>query len=164
MPPRLPASLPPQRLREMGLGTAVQVLRGSRAQKMKPWMLEMTAPDGTKLHGAGLQWTEAWWKALAGMLTGRGLLAGHTKSTPGQRAYAVVCVTEQGAAFLRASTPLVLQLSGDMLAQEREARRAAEAAAVASAAAEALLGQRNEVQAEEHRLFRALQDVRKVSC
>lgn len=29
---------------------------------MKPWMLEATAPDGTKLHGAGLARPEAWWK------------------------------------------------------------------------------------------------------
>lgn len=33
-----------------------------RAQKMKPWMLEMAAADGTKLHGAGLQYSEGWWK------------------------------------------------------------------------------------------------------
>jgi hypothetical protein len=29
---------------------------------MKPWMLEMVAPDGTRLHNAGAQYSEAWWK------------------------------------------------------------------------------------------------------
>lgn len=33
-----------------------------RSQKMRPWMLDMTAPDGTKLHGAGAHLSEAWWK------------------------------------------------------------------------------------------------------
>lgn len=200
----------------MGLGTAVQVLRGSRAQKIKPWMLDITGPSGAKLYGAGTQWGEAWWKvgeagrgiggrlggrapagrarvalvpptsstllhapasptsvlcpsssafrqALAGMLTGRGLLAGHTKATPGQRAYAVVSVTEQGAAFMRASTPLVLQLSADMLQQEREAARAATAAAAAAAAASVADAAAEAKQQEGQRLFRLLQDVRKVS-
>lgn len=97
------------------------------------------------------------------MLTGRGLIAGHTKAPPGQRAYAVVSCTEAGAAFLRSQQPLVLQLSGELLAQEKAARAAAEAAAAAAAAAAALEAQRNVVQAEEHRLFRALLDVRKAS-
>lgn len=68
----------------------------------------------------------------------------------------------QGGAFLRSRDPLVLSLSGEMAAQEREARRMAEAAAAAQAAAAALESQRSAVQAEEQRLFRALQDVRKV--
>lgn len=159
------------------------------------------------------------------MLTGRGLLATHTKAQPGQRAYQVVSVTEQvggragrcgawpgwfgsggeqlwwglvlrrclgpagahslaspasacapgfllpppaprpphqGAAFLRSSEPLVLQLSGELAAQEREAAAAAAAAAERAAAAAALEAQRDGVRAEEQRLFRALQDVRKV--
>lgn len=101
-------------------------------------------------------------QALAGMLTGRGFIAGHTKAPPGQRAYAVVSCTESGAAFLRSQQPLVLQLSGEMLQQEKAAREAAEAAAAAAAAAAALEAQRNAVQAEEQRLFRVLTDVRKV--
>ncbi|PRW18345.1 putative ATP-dependent DNA helicase [Chlorella sorokiniana] len=150
-----------QRLREMGLGAAVQVLRGSRSQKVKPWMADITGPDGTKLHGAGQQYSEGWWKALAGMLTGRGLIASITKAPPGQRAFAVVTCSDKGAAFLRSQEPLVLQLSGELAQQEKEARAAAEAAAAAQAAAAALQAQRNAVQAEEQTLFRALQDVRK---
>lgn len=86
-----------QRLREMGLGTAVQLLRGSNSKKMKPWMLEATAGDGTRLHGAASRYgkSEAWWRALAGMLVGRGLIASHTKAPPGQRAFAAVSCTEQ---------------------------------------------------------------------
>ena len=178
-----------------------------RAQKMKPWMLEMAAPDGTRLHNAGVQYSEAWWKvsewvlgeagsgkgghsghapsssarrhcagqinpaacwcappqALAGMLTGRGFLASQTRAPPGQRAYAVIICTEQGAEFLRGQQPLVLPLSGDMLAQEAAVQQAAEAAAAARLAAEALEAAKNVVQAEEQRLFKVLQDVRKVS-
>lgn len=33
---------------------------------MKPWMLEMTAHHGTKLHGAGMQFNDAWWKVREG--------------------------------------------------------------------------------------------------
>lgn len=33
---------------------------------MKPWMFDITAPDGTKLHGAGAQRSEAWWKVGGG--------------------------------------------------------------------------------------------------
>lgn len=109
---------------------------------MKPWMMDICTPDGTKLHGAGLQYSEGWWKvrvggnkgqsrmlisswvtaparmllmlwkpllingsssarhsssaqALAGMLTGRGLIASITKAPPGQRAFAVVTCTDK---------------------------------------------------------------------
>lgn len=96
------------------------------------------------------------------MLTGQGFIAGHTKAPPGQRAFVVVSCTEAGAAFLRSQQPLVLQLSGEMLQQERAACEAAAAAAAAAAATEALHAQRNAITAEEQRLFRVLQDVRKV--
>lgn len=29
---------------------------------MKPWMFDMEAADGTRLHNAGAQYSEAWWK------------------------------------------------------------------------------------------------------
>ena len=96
------------------------------------------------------------------MLTGKGFIAGHTKAPPGQRAFAVVSCTDAGAAFLRSQQPLVLQLSGEMAQQERAAREAAAAAAAAAAQAQALHAQRDAVTAEEQRLFRVLQDVRKV--
>jgi hypothetical protein len=96
------------------------------------------------------------------MLTGRGFLASQTRAPPGQRAYAVVICTEQGADFLRGQQPLVLPLSGDMLQQEAAVQQAADAAAAARLAAEALEAQKNVVQAEEQRLFKILQDVRKV--
>jgi hypothetical protein len=70
--------------------------------------------------------------------------------------------TLQGAAFLSLNDALVLPLSGEMLAHERAAREAAQAAAAAEAAARALHEQRNVVKEEEQRLFRSLQDVRKV--
>lgn len=69
----------------------------------------------------------------------------------------------QGAYFLHSDHSLVVPLSAEMLEQEKEARKAAEAAAAAAAAAAALHGQRSMVKDEEGRLFRALQDVRKVS-
>ena len=97
------------------------------------------------------------------MLTGRGFLASQTRAPPGQRAYAVVICTEQGAEFVRSQQPLVLPLSGDMLQQEAAVRQAAEAAAAARLEADALEAQKNVVQAEEQRLFKILQDVRKVS-
>jgi hypothetical protein len=33
-----------------------------RAQKLKPWMFDMAAADGTKLHGSGMQYSDGWWK------------------------------------------------------------------------------------------------------
>lgn len=89
---------------------------------MQPWMLEITAPDGARLYGAGKQFNAAWWKvgeqlaprtepgvssgtclmraalqALAGMLMGQGLLASKTVSHPGQRAFSVVFCTEKAS-------------------------------------------------------------------
>lgn len=46
----------------LSLPAAPVSLWPSRSQKMKPWMMDITAPDGTKLHGAGLQYSEGWWK------------------------------------------------------------------------------------------------------
>lgn len=43
---------------------------------MKPWMFEATVPDGTKLHGAGLQYSEGWWKVSWGTTGPSGAAAG----------------------------------------------------------------------------------------
>ena len=37
-----------------GAGKPVALLRGSRGRDMPAWLLEATAPDGTRLHGAPL--------------------------------------------------------------------------------------------------------------
>ena len=44
----------------------------SRSQKVKPWMADITAPDGTKLHGAGQQYSDGWWKVRQGGQRGAG--------------------------------------------------------------------------------------------
>ena len=69
---------------------------------MAPWMLEATAADGTRLHGAGTARSGDCWKALAGALVGQGLLAARTKAVAGGRSVPVVVATDAGAALLRA--------------------------------------------------------------
>eukprot|EP00887_Chlorella_sp_A99_P003535 scaffold7.g3535.t1 len=146
------------RLREMGLGTAIGMLRGSRSTRMKPWMLDITAADGAKLHGAGAERSEDWWKALAGILTGRGLVAVQTRSQPGTRPYQVMVLTDDGLALLHGPPrPLMVRLSADMLAADRRRQQQQEAAAAAAAAAAAM----DSVRLEEQRLFNTLGNLRK---
>lgn len=58
----------------------------------------------------------------------------------------------------------MLQLSGELAAQEREAAAAEQAAQERQAATAALEAARDGLRAEEQRLFRALQDVRKAAA
>lgn len=50
------------------------LLRGSKNKDITGWMLTTTAPNGKKLHGAGMSHSEGWWKSLCGLLVGQGLL------------------------------------------------------------------------------------------
>jgi hypothetical protein len=66
-----------------GLSRAVMLLKGSRSKQVEGWMQELTGPDGSKLHGAGSNRSEEWWKGLGNVLMGQGLLASKAKSVSG---------------------------------------------------------------------------------
>ncbi|GAB4814000.1 hypothetical protein N2152v2_001046 [Parachlorella kessleri] len=143
------------RLKGYGLGKSISILRGSRAKDLAPWMLEVKGPDGLPLHGAGKNHSEAWWKALAGLLMERGMLRYETRAaTPGRPAVTVVQVTDKGSGWRRSSQPLVLALPTGMRQEERQQQQAAQEAAIVAAEQDAL-------RAEEHRLFKHLADLRK---
>ena len=73
-------ALPCCLLQSFGLSRAVMVLKGSKSKQVEPWMQELTGPDGAKLHGAGSNRSDEWWKGLGNVLMGQGLLASKTKS------------------------------------------------------------------------------------
>lgn len=56
------------------------LLKGSKSKQVEQWMQELTGPDGAKLHGAGSNRSEDWWKGLGNVLLGHGLLASKSKS------------------------------------------------------------------------------------
>jgi hypothetical protein len=56
------------------------LLKGSKSKQVDGWMQELTGPDGSKLHGAGSNRSEEWWKGLGNVLMGQGLLASKAKS------------------------------------------------------------------------------------
>jgi hypothetical protein len=56
------------------------LLKGSKSKQVEQWMQDLTALEGQKLHGAGSNRSEDWWKGLGNMLMGQGLLASKSKS------------------------------------------------------------------------------------
>lgn len=67
-------------LQSFGLNRAVMLLKGSKSKQVDPWMQELVGPDGAKLHGAGSNRSEDWWKGLGNVLMGQGYLASKTKA------------------------------------------------------------------------------------
>lgn len=67
-------------LQSFGLNRAVMLLKGSKSKQVDPWMQELVGPDGVKLHGAGSNRSEDWWKGLGNVLVGQGYLASKTKA------------------------------------------------------------------------------------
>lgn len=56
------------------------VLRGSKAKSIDAWMQQLAGPDGQLLHGAGSGRSDEWWKGLANVLMGQGLLASQART------------------------------------------------------------------------------------
>lgn len=139
-----------------GAGKPVAMLRGSTAKDMQPWMTEAQAADGTLLHGVGKDHSPDWWKALSGMLLERGLVAMVSKAAA-RGSYSSITLTPQGAAELRSSSPLMLDVSADMAKEEHQAASASAAAAHREAARKEL---RNMRSAEEQQLLQRLQELR----
>lgn len=76
-------------MQSFGLNRAVMLLKGSKSKQVEPWMQQLTGPDGSMLHGAGSSRSEEWWKGLANVLMGQGLLASQTKSV--RRSRTICC-------------------------------------------------------------------------
>ncbi|KAG2452664.1 hypothetical protein HYH02_002897 [Chlamydomonas schloesseri] len=107
---------------KFGLNRSVQLLRGSRSKDLQPWMLEAAVhvTTGAKLHGAGAERSEAWWKGLGGLLAAEGLLAYHAVND-----FQVVRVSEAGDRWLRNGQPLVRELPPALQEEETRAHREA---------------------------------------
>lgn len=74
-------------VQSFGLSRAVMLLKGSKSKQVEQWMQDLTALEGQKLHGAGSNRSEDWWKGLGNVLMGQGLLASKSKSV--RRAFAL---------------------------------------------------------------------------
>ncbi|KAG2446096.1 hypothetical protein HXX76_000696 [Chlamydomonas incerta] len=105
---------------KFGLNRSVQLLRGSRSKDLQPWMIDAAVhvATGAKLHGAGTERSESWWKGLGGLLAAEGLLAYHAVDT-----YQVVRVSEAGDRWLRSGQPLVRELPPTLQEEETRAHR-----------------------------------------
>ena len=94
----------------------MQVLRGSKARDIQPWMTERRLPGyvfsggagaspgggGPSLYGSGAARSEAYWKGLHGLLVGRGLIELKSLQGRGGGSYTVSAPTPAGAELLHA--------------------------------------------------------------
>ncbi|XP_037483480.1 ATP-dependent DNA helicase RecQ-like [Triticum dicoccoides] len=94
-----------------GLNMPVDVLRGSRVKKI----LEKNY-DKLPMHAMGKDYPPNWWKALGSLLMAHGYL----KETVSD-GFRLVSVSPKGVKFLSdGGTPLVLQLTEEMIGQEEQ--------------------------------------------
>ncbi|RLM87531.1 hypothetical protein C2845_PM04G34160 [Panicum miliaceum] len=93
-----------------GLNLPIDVLRGSRAKKIVD-----NNYDKLQMHGRGKDYSPNWWKALGGLLIAHDYLKETVRDT-----FRFVSVSPKGVKFLSAAdkidgTPLVLQLTAEMI-------------------------------------------------
>ncbi|KAK9836017.1 hypothetical protein WJX81_006493 [Elliptochloris bilobata] len=141
-----------------GAAKPVALLRGSRGRDMPAWMLDAAAPDGSRLHGAGMARSKEWWKTLLGMLMQQRLLRSEARQGS-MGSFSAVSLTPEGAAFLArpALRELMLSLPKELVAEERRGERGAAAAPDTPAAPAEDAATRE----EEARLFQTLVALRR---
>ncbi|TKW36547.1 hypothetical protein SEVIR_2G447500v4 [Setaria viridis] len=93
-----------------GLNLPIDVLRGSRAKKIVD-----NNYDKLQMHGRGKDYSPNWWKALGGLLIAHDYLKETVRDT-----FRFVSVSPKGVKFLSTAdkmdgTPLVLQLTAEMI-------------------------------------------------
>ncbi|KAL6762387.1 hypothetical protein V8C86DRAFT_665973 [Haematococcus lacustris] len=156
-----------------GLGKSLAVVRGKNSKDVSDGMRAMCDPHGTPLYGVGKSRGEEWWKGLAGLLVGQGLLEYKSMSVgqpgagfgrgpgSGSFSYSAIAVSPAGSAWLRSQQPLLLALPPAMQAEESRSRKAEMERRRAQEAREAAAMARSEEAEEFEGLVALLRQERK---